>query len=166
MVELLQVLSILLVAVTMGLALAHGLELPGKLRLPKETYLRVKQIYYPGFTIGGICEPLAILAVFLLAIVAPLAAAASWLTLASLLGLIVMHAAYWILIHPINNFWLTDVEVSGLGADFFLSHRGGRAAAAEPRDWTALRDRWEYSHAIRAVLGLLSLAALAAEVTA
>jgi len=37
----------------MALALAHALELPGKMRLSKEAYLAVQPIYYPGFTIGG-----------------------------------------------------------------------------------------------------------------
>jgi len=31
-------------------------------------------------------------------------------------------------------------------------------------DWTALRDRWEYSHVVRAGLGLLSLTLLATAV--
>ena len=50
---LLEVLTVLLVAVAMGLALAHALELPGKLRFSREAYLQVQPIYYPGFTIGG-----------------------------------------------------------------------------------------------------------------
>ena len=46
--------SLLLVAVTMGLSLAHALEFPGKLRLDEPTYRAVQAIYYPGFTIGGL----------------------------------------------------------------------------------------------------------------
>ncbi|MGQ0445171.1 MAG: hypothetical protein ACT4O2_08630 [Beijerinckiaceae bacterium] len=46
----------------MALSLAHALEYPGKFRLPRETYLAVQTIYYPGFTIGGAAEPLAIAA--------------------------------------------------------------------------------------------------------
>jgi hypothetical protein len=34
----------------MAMGLAQALELPGKPRLPKETYLAVQPIYYPGFT--------------------------------------------------------------------------------------------------------------------
>jgi hypothetical protein len=50
---LLQVVSVFLVSVAMALALAHALELPGKMRLDKETYLAMQPIYYPGFTMGG-----------------------------------------------------------------------------------------------------------------
>ena len=48
------IVALLLVAVTMGLSLAHALEFPGKLRLDEPTYRAVQTIYYPGFTIGGL----------------------------------------------------------------------------------------------------------------
>jgi hypothetical protein len=38
-------------------------ELPGKVRLPKEAYVTVQQIYYPGFTIAGVGEFAAFIAV-------------------------------------------------------------------------------------------------------
>jgi hypothetical protein len=46
-------------AVAMALSLAHALEFPGKLRLGKDAYLAVQQIYYPGFTFGGFVGELA-----------------------------------------------------------------------------------------------------------
>jgi hypothetical protein len=57
-----EVLTVMLAAVTMSLALAHALELPGKLRLNKEQYLAVQSIYYPGLTVGGIAEFRSIIA--------------------------------------------------------------------------------------------------------
>ena len=47
----LQILTVVLVAIAM--ALAHALELPGKLQLNKETYIAVQPIYYPGFFLRG-----------------------------------------------------------------------------------------------------------------
>lgn len=44
----LQVASVFLAAVAMALSLAHTLELPGKLRLDKQTYCAMQPIYYPG----------------------------------------------------------------------------------------------------------------------
>jgi hypothetical protein len=61
MFRVLQVLTVILVAVAFALSLAHALELPGKMRLDKETYYAVQPIYYPGFTIGGISEPVGII---------------------------------------------------------------------------------------------------------
>jgi hypothetical protein len=45
----LQIMTVMLAAITMALSLAHALELPGKLRLNREQYLAVQTIYYPGF---------------------------------------------------------------------------------------------------------------------
>ncbi len=57
MLTVLQLIALFLVAITMTCSLGHALELPGKLRLPKETYLAVQPIYYPGFTlVGGFAE--------------------------------------------------------------------------------------------------------------
>lgn len=52
------------------------------------------------------------------------------------------HLAYWILIAPVNATTSTWTPES------------------VPAAWTALRDRWQYTHAARAVLMLTALAAL------
>ena len=165
MIPALQVLAVVLVAIAMALALAHALELPGKMRLAKEQYLAVQPIYYPGFTIGGAAEPAAMFVLVALLIAMPAEGAAFWLVAAALLALIAMHAAYWLLTHPVNNFWLKDFKPQGLGGGFFafdpLGRRGG-----EEGDWTALRDRWELSHVVRAGFGLASLIFLAVAVAA
>src|SRR6266705_3308745 len=158
MFHTLQVLALVLVAVAMALALAHALELPGKLRVPKDTYLAIQPIYYPGFTIGGISEPL------LLMIVTSVTTAAFWLTLCAFLTLAAMHAVYWFAVHPVNNFWLKDFHLQGAGAAFFLVDPLRRRGGTSNPDWTALRDQWEYAHLLRAVLGLLSLTLLATAV--
>ena len=56
----LQVVTLLFVAIAMATMLAHALELPGKLKLSKDEYLATQRIYYPGFTIGGAAEPIAL----------------------------------------------------------------------------------------------------------
>lgn len=72
MFRILQILTVVLVAVAMALALAHALELPGKMRLSKETYYAMQPIYYPGFTIGGISEPVGIILTIILLFLMPL----------------------------------------------------------------------------------------------
>lgn len=162
MPETLQILTVILVATVVTTTLAHALELPGKMRLSQEEYRAVQPIYYPGFTIAGAAEPLGILALLLLLFFTT-GAAAFWLTLGAFLGLLVTHLLYWILTHPVNSFWLADVELKGMGAGFFGADPLGRGKAGTPGvapDWTALRDRWEYSHVARAVCALLSLVLL------
>jgi hypothetical protein len=159
----LQVLTAVLIAVAMALALAHALELPGKLRLTKEVYLAMQPIYYPGFTIGGgIGEAGGTIATIILLLLTPVGSAAFWLMLVALLGLIGMQAVYWLFTHPVNNFWLQEEKLSGFSAGFFSfgASRSGLQDATRPANWTDLRDRWEYSHVVRAGCALVSLIAI------
>jgi hypothetical protein len=164
---LLKVLAVLLVAVAMGLALAHALELPGKLRLSRDAYLQVQPIYYPGFTIGGAVGELGGLLALLLLLVSPLAwDGRFWLMVGAFLALAAMHAVYWLLTHSVNGFWLKDFQLSGAAGWFFRSGHVARHDGSGAPEWTHLRDQWEYSHVIRAILGLLSLTLLTAAVAA
>jgi hypothetical protein len=156
---LLKVSAVIVVAIAMALALAHALELPGKLRLPKEQYLAVQAIYYPGFTIGGAAEPVSVMLTALLAIFTPSGSLSFWLTLGACLALALMQAVYWAFIHPVNNFWLRDINLQGAGAAFFGLGSSGSTRSGQA-DWTYLRDRWEYSHVARAGLAVIALALL------
>jgi hypothetical protein len=161
---ILEVATVVIVAVAMALVLAHVLELPGKMRLDKEQYLAVQPIYYPGFTIGEAAEPLGLIALLLMLIATPSGSTPFWLTLGAFVTLIAMHAAYWLVTHPVNNFWLKDFKLKGVGAGFFSFDPLKRTRDDGNLDWTQLRDRWEYSHVLRAFLGMLSLILLATAV--
>jgi Domain of unknown function (DUF1772) len=79
-----------------------------------------------------------------------------WLAVAALLALLAMHAVYWLVTHPVNNFWLKDVEQRAAGAGFFSFDPLKRTTGPD-LEWTYLRDRWEFSHELRAGFALLSL---------
>ena len=164
MILALTVIVVLLVAIAMALALAHALEWPGKMRLTQEQYLAVQPIYYPGFTFGGIAEPIGILALLILVVLTPTDTTAFWLMVYALVALVAMHAAYWLMTHPVNNFWLKDVPLKGAGAGFFASDPLRQGTASGQSEWKTLRDRWEFSHVVRAVLGLISLTLLVAAI--
>jgi hypothetical protein len=156
----LQVVALVLVALVLSSTLAHAMELPGKMRLAKEAYLATQQIYYPGFTIAGGAEPAGLLVLLILAVIVAGTGAGFWLTLAALPALAAAHGIYWLVTHPVNNFWLKDFELKGAGKGFFaLGSRG-----LDNADWKALRDRWEYSHLARAALGLIAFICLATAV--
>src|SRR5262245_7015232 len=155
--ETLQVLSIVLAAIGMGLALAHVLELPGKRRLDEATYREVQKIYYPGFTIGGVFgEPLAFLTTFGLLLLTPRDTPAFWLTLLALASLVIEHAIYWLVTHPVNKAWLAGERLHGAAGTFFAAGRDSSVG----RSWPELRDRWEYSHVARALFAGLAFLAL------
>jgi hypothetical protein len=63
-------------------------------------------------------------------------------TVVAVVCLVGTHAAFWIWIAPVN---------ATLGAS---------TASSLPPDWMTLRDRWEYTHAARAILQMVGLGAL------
>jgi hypothetical protein len=143
----LSILALLLVAVTMGLSLAHALEFPGKLRLDEPTYRAVQAIYYPGFTVGGLIGEFGgMLALAILLAVTPSDAARFWWIAAALALMLAGHAVYWIVTHPVNAAWLKDTELAGASRFFF------GLFAAPDADWTQMRSIWEWSHVARAGL--------------
>jgi hypothetical protein len=160
MVKVLPIGALLLVAVAMGLSLAHALELPGKLRLDREPYMAVQTIYYPGFFFGGLVGEFGgILVLFALLFLTPYGSERFWWVAAAFGFLVSANAVYWLVTHPVNNFWVRDVDMSGFGATFFslFSVKGG--------DWMQMRNVWEYSHVARACLTMASLASMAVALT-
>jgi preprotein translocase subunit SecE len=160
MFDLFQVITVSLVGLAVVPALAHALELPGKMRLTRDTYFAVQRIYYPGFTIaGGVGEAGGLIATLVLFLLTPPASAAFWPTAVALLALAGMEVVYWTVTHPVNKVWLRGQTLGSFGSGFFsfASRRGEENRTVE---WTDLRDRWEYSHVVRAVLAVVSLIGL------
>ncbi len=148
---ILQIVTAMLVIIGFSTSLAHALEYPGKMKLDRPIYMQVQKIYYPGFTIAGLAEPLAIAASCIAAYLGqdarsfPFLAASAALVMAS-------HAVYWRMTHPVNGFWLADETLGRAGQSFFGKGNPKRVDAGAA-DWVALRDRWERSHILRAILG-------------
>ena len=123
-------------------------------------------IYYPGFTIGGaVGEFGGILVTLALLLLTPFGLD-FFLVLGAVAGLIAMQAVYWTMTHPVNSFWLKDTKLGSAGGGFFGSDPLRAKNGNRPADWTDLRDRWEYSHIVRAALGLASLAFLTGSLVA
>jgi hypothetical protein len=163
MAGVMQVVALILVGVALVPALAHALEWPGKKRLTQDAYFAVQTIYYPGFTVAGIAEPLSLIATIALLCLTPAGGLDFWLTLVALLGLLGMQVVYWLITHPVNRYWLQGQRLSSVGSGFFsLASVNRPDGQDEPHSvsWTVLRDRWEYSHLVRALLVLISLVAL------
>lgn len=159
MYQVLQVVATMLVAAAMVSPLAHALEMPGKRRLDRETYLAVQAIYYPGFTIaGGVAEAGGLVAAVIVLVGTPPGTVAFWSTAIAVAGLLSMFVVYVVITHPVNKVWLKDEEVTGVSAWFFAA--GTALSVDDAKRWTALRDRWEHSHVARAVLSALSTLAM------
>ena len=140
-----RLLTIMLVALSMGTALCHLLEMPAKLRYEGPTWLMLLQtLYPPGFgSIGAAFEVGAVLATLVLAfLVRHRRPAFAW-TLVGAVCVAAAHAAFWLWVAPVNE---TMVPLT---------------PESLPANWTSLRNQWEYTHAGRALLQILGLAFLA-----
>jgi hypothetical protein len=147
--KLVRFLSLLAVALTLGLTFAHVLEIPGKLRLSGADWLTVQHNLYVGFgTVGAAVEIAAIALAWLAAIlVRDRRPAFAWTLAAALLataGLV----AWGLVVAPVNTAlaaWTPETL---------------------PADWTAWRNRWELGHALHAGLFALAFGCLAAALLA
>ena len=150
----------------MTMALAHALEFPGKMRLDKQSYMTVQGIYYPGFTLGGIAEPLAAIATLILLLLMRDHGVAFWCALSALVALLAMHAIFWLITQPVNRHWLKDQRLGDAGTRFFALDRANLPAPDSfDSNWQHFRNRWEYSHIARAVLSAIALIALAGAIS-
>jgi hypothetical protein len=161
MFVVLQIVSALLVSVAMALAVAHALDVSGKLRFDREHFDAPQSTYQPRFTVAGLVGEVGGAGATLLLILAtPTESASLGWTVAALLSLAAMHATYWLLAHPANQFWLVRHHGPSIApVGFFATHPLPRPPAVVT-NWPRSRARWEYSHIIRAVLGGISLIAL------
>jgi hypothetical protein len=77
------------------------------------------------------------------------------------MGLIGMQVVYWLITHPVNNFWLQREKLGEMGSKFFLLGKENCSGENRPPEWADLRNRWEYSHVVRAGLVTLGFVMLA-----
>lgn len=136
-------LTIMLAVLSLGPALGHLLELPAKMTYEGAFWLKVSQTLYATFgTVGAVFEVGAVAATVVLAVlVRQRRPAFNWTVLAALC-VIASHAAYWVWLAPVN------AMIAVLTPETL------------PTDWIGLRNQWEYTHAVRAVLQIIAVAAL------
>jgi hypothetical protein len=129
--------SLVLASVTIVSPLAGALEVPGDARLSRDRHVAVRGVCCPGFTIPGVAEPLAILALTLLLASLVRTTWPFWLVALALVAETIAHALHWVLIASMNGVWPTGES---------------RRASPGPRfdpgpdDRRGLQDRWERSH--------------------
>ncbi len=119
--------------------MAHLLELPNKINLSREDYLKVQQIYR-GWALLGFVVVGALLSTLALTITVRHERTAFILALIAFLCIAGTQVIFWIYTYPANqatNNW-----------------------TMLPENWAELRRRWEYSHATSAVLNLVALVML------
>ncbi|MEW6270886.1 MAG: anthrone oxygenase family protein [Thermodesulfobacteriota bacterium] len=129
--------TVVVLALSLGAALAHLFALPNKIGLPLDEYFTVQQIYR-GWFVVGLFEVGAIVLAALLVLGLRDDPRRLRLAGAGLLCLLAAHGLFWAFNFPANQATQSWTTV--------------------PPDWERLRWRWEWSHAARAVLQTAALA--------
>jgi hypothetical protein len=137
--------SLLFVGLNLAPALAHVLQMPHKMDLLRDDYLRVQQLY-AGWALLGIVVFAALIATLLLTILVRNRLRQFVLACIALGSLIVSQVIFWMFTFPVNQ------QTSNW--------------TALPVNWVMLRERWEYSHATAAVFDMVAFVAVALAVVA
>jgi hypothetical protein len=137
-------ITIMLVALTTGLAFAHVLELPARMLYDANLYVTVQKTLYAITwrppNIGAVLELAAIFMTAVLCAAVRRRKRAFWLSLCATIALLLAPVIYFIYIEPVNEIL--------------------RTTSAIPANWMQLRLRWETGQAIRFLLQLLALGLL------
>ncbi|HEU4875615.1 MAG TPA: hypothetical protein VFT44_21070 [Pyrinomonadaceae bacterium] len=145
LIKSLYFIALFFVALALGPALAHLLELPNKITLAREDYLTVQQIYR-GWALLGVVVAGALLSTLILALMVRKERKAFLFALIAFLCIAGTQVVFWTYTYPTNqatNNW-----------------------TMLPQNWTELRRQWEYSHATSAGLNLMALVAMILSVLA
>lgn len=136
-------LSLLFVALALGPAMAHLLELLNKINLSRNEYLTVQQIYR-GWNMLAVVVFGALLSTLALTVTVRHDRKAFIFALIAFLCIVGTQIVFWTYTYPTNqvtNNW-----------------------TVLPENWIALRRQWEYSHATSALLNVLAMISLSISV--
>ncbi len=138
-----RLIAITLMALSMGLAFSHALELRPKMDYDAALYLTLHRTLYVFYgKIGGYMEVGAVAATLVLAYLVRNRRPAYWPTVIGAALMALAHAVFWIWVAPTNT----------LMASWPVN--------APPTDWVQVRNQWEYAHLARFFLQLAALVAL------
>ncbi|WP_248277540.1 DUF1772 domain-containing protein [Brasilonema sp. UFV-L1] len=139
-------MTLIFVALFMGLEFSHTLELPAKMQYDGPLYVTLQNTLYQYFGAPGpgalITLGALLFAIVLLFVVRKRRPAFYWTLLGTICLAIAFPVVFFLLIEPVN------VVIS----------QG--TPASVPANWMRLRNQWEYSHAANFVLSLVGFSAL------
>lgn len=141
-----RLITLIIVALFMGLEFAHALELPPKMQYDGAFYVTIQNSLYRYFGApgpGSFITVGAVLCAIALTILVRKHRVAFWWTLAGTLCLaIAFPLIYFLRIEPVN----VVIEQAN--------------ATSLPTNWQQLRNQWEYAHATNFICSLVGFSAL------
>jgi hypothetical protein len=142
-------ISLMLAAFSLSLSMTHLLELPQRMQFNQQLWVRVtvvENVYKLFGTVGAVFEITAIMTAIILTFLVRNRGSTFYWTLGGAILLVLAFVSWIVFIAPMNaEFakWLTN-PISA--------------------DWTQYRDRWEYAHALNAVIKIIAVGSLAISV--
>ena len=143
-------ITLMLAAFSLSLSMTHLLELQQRMRFDQQLWVKVtvvENVYKLFGTVGAAFEITAVLTAIVLAfLVRKNRGSTFYWTLSGAILLVLALVSWIVFVAPMNaEFakWLTNPV---------------------PADWTRYRDRWEYAHAVNAVIKIMGLSSLAISV--
>jgi Anthrone oxygenase len=85
---------------------------------------------------------------------------AFWWTVVAFIAVTATHVVFWVITQPVNRYWVSQLKLPNAAQHFFYVDERDQQAKHLQELWKALRNRWEYSHIIRAILAGIGLIAL------
>jgi hypothetical protein len=143
--QIVRFFSLLFVGLALAPGLAHVLQLPHKMNLSGDDYLRVQQLY-GGWSWLGLVVLGALISTFLLTVLVRDRLRQFALACIALGSVFVTQVIFWMFTFPV--------------------HQQTQNWTLLPVNWMTLRDRWEYSHATAAVFDLIAFIAIVLAVLA
>ncbi|MBD2211470.1 DUF1772 domain-containing protein [Nostoc linckia FACHB-104] len=141
-----RLMTLMIVALFMGLEFAHALELPPKMQYDGALYVTIQNSLYRYFGApgpGAFITVGAVLCAIALTILVRKHRVAFWWTLAGTLCLVIAFPLiYFLRIEPVN----VVIEQAN--------------ATSLPNNWQKLRNQWEYAHATNFICSLAGFSAL------
>lgn len=141
-----RLITLILVALFMGLEFAHALELPAKMKYDGELYVTLQNSLYQYFGAPGpgafITVGAVLFAIALTVLVRKRRSAFGWTLVGTLCLAIAFPLIFFLWIEPVN----VVIERSSAGA--------------VPANWEQLRNQWEFAHATNFVFTLAGFSAL------
>ena len=137
-------LTIMFVSLSMAPAIAHLLEMSPKMAYNGPFWLKISQtLYGRGFgTVGAFFEVGAVVtSIILVVMVRHHKPAFTWSILCAIC-MLAIHVSFWIWIAPVN------IKIAAMTPETLIT------------DWTQLRYQWEITHAARAYLHIVAIAAI------
>ena len=152
LLKIMRFFTLVFVALSMGMAFCHALQLPAKMQYDGSQYVMLQNSLYVAFgppNIGAFIEFAAILTPIALTFLVRKRRPAFQLTLAATICLLVSFpVVFFLFTEPANTVFRQATPTS------------------VPANWVELRNQWEYSHAARFLLDLVGFSALLSSILA